>query len=426
MAARLFGTNGVRGVVNEDMTTDLALQLGKAIGRFFGGAVAIATDTRVSGDMLKSAVSAGLMATGCRVLDLGIVPTPAIQYYVKTHDVAGGVMITASHNPPKFNGIKCIDGDGTEMPREKEEVIEGYYNYECYVNEDVTRTAKFYVPANTVYNQYDYATHQWTRLLDTPIMDGEGMCAYFKGPELGPDDYYHVVWVWRDTPDCSTNHHLSYARSRDLIHWESAGGVPTELPITIADTAFWVDPIPVRGGIINGAEDIGFDHQNRPLVTYYKYDSAGNSQAYVARWRDDRWQIAQLSDWNYRWDFQGYGSLGTFPIKIFPARPQDDGQVRIDYRHSQYGTGYWLVDDASLKIVANEMQSADVDVQNDLAQENPSELRKYPRRALDSGTSLPEDRTYRLEWETYPANRDRKRDGAPVEPSTLRLIEQSR
>ena len=92
--------------------------------------------------------------------------------------------------------------------------------------------------ANTVYNQYDYATQQWTRLLDTPIMDGEGMCAYFKGPELGPDDYYHVVWVWRDTPDCSTNHHLSYARSRDLIHWESAGGVPTELPITIADTAF--------------------------------------------------------------------------------------------------------------------------------------------------------------------------------------------
>lgn len=280
--------------------------------------------------------------------------------------------------------------------------------------------------ANTVYNQYDYATQQWTRLLDTPIMDGEGMCAYFKGPELGPDDYYHVVWVWRDTPDCSTNHHLSYARSRDLIHWESAGGQTVTLPITIADSVLWIDPIPVRGGIINGAEDIGFDHQNRPLVTYYKYDSAGNSQAYVARWRDDRWQIAQLSNWNYRWDFQGYGSLGTFPIKIFPARPQDDGLIRIGYRHAQYGTGYWLLDDASLKIVANEIQSTDADVQNDLAQEHPSELRKYPRRALDSGTSLPEDRTYRLEWETYPANRDRKRDGAPVEPSTLRLIEQSR
>ncbi|WP_283391131.1 BNR repeat-containing protein [Millionella massiliensis] len=280
--------------------------------------------------------------------------------------------------------------------------------------------------ANTVYNQYDYATQQWTRLLDTPIMDGEGMCAYFKGPDLGPDDYYHVVWVWRDTPDCSTNHHLSHARSRDLIHWESAGGVPTELPITIADTAFWVDPIPVRGGIINGAADFGFDHENRPMITYYKYDTAGNSQAYVARWENDAWNIVCLSDWDYRWEFQGEGSIGTFPIKLTPAQPQDDGLIRIGYRHAQYGTGYWLLDDASLKIVANEIQSTDSDVQNDLAQENPSELRKYPRRALDSGTSLPEDHTYRLEWETYPANRDRKRDGAPVEPSTLRLIEQSR
>lgn len=124
----MFGTNGVRGVVNEDMNTDLALQMGKAIGKFFGGVVAIATDTRVSGDMIKAAVSAGLMATGCTVRDLGIVPTPAIQYHVKTNDdVVGGVMITASHNPPKFNGIKCIDGDGTEMPREKEEQIEILY-----------------------------------------------------------------------------------------------------------------------------------------------------------------------------------------------------------------------------------------------------------------------------------------------------------
>ena len=128
MVQRMFGTNGVRGVVNEDMNTDLALQMGKAIGKFFGGTVAIATDTRVSGDMIKAAGSAGLMATGCVVRDLGTVPTPAIQYHVKTDDdVVGGVMITASHNPPKFNGIKCIDGDGTEMPREKEEQIEVLY-----------------------------------------------------------------------------------------------------------------------------------------------------------------------------------------------------------------------------------------------------------------------------------------------------------
>ncbi len=128
MAARLFGTNGVRGVVNEDMTVDLALQMGKSIGKHFQGPVAIATDTRVSKEMIKFAVMSGLMSVGCKVYDLNVVPTPAIQYYVKTHEnIVGGVMITASHNPPKFNGIKCIDFDGTEMPREKEEQIEEYY-----------------------------------------------------------------------------------------------------------------------------------------------------------------------------------------------------------------------------------------------------------------------------------------------------------
>lgn len=128
MTKRLFGTNGVRGIINDDMTSELGLRLGKAIGEFFGGSVAIASDTRVSGDMIKSAVSAGLMAAGCRVLDLGTIPTPAIQYFVKTHDhVSGGVMITASHNPPEFNGIKCIAADGTELHRSDEEQIERKY-----------------------------------------------------------------------------------------------------------------------------------------------------------------------------------------------------------------------------------------------------------------------------------------------------------
>lgn len=156
MAKRLFGTNGVRGVINDDMTSDLGLRLGKAIGEFFGGSVAIASDTRVSGDMMKSAVSAGLMAVGCRVLDLGVLPTPAAQYFVKTHShVSGGVMITASHNPPEFNGIKCISPDGTELHRSDEEQIEVMYeeNVPCKpwsevgTKEDVLGAAESYIDA---------------------------------------------------------------------------------------------------------------------------------------------------------------------------------------------------------------------------------------------------------------------------------------
>ena len=124
----LFGTNGVRGTVNEEMNTDLALDLAKAIGTWIGKdkVVAIGTDTRDSNYMLKNAVSSGLMATGCDVIDLGEVPTPGIQYYTK--ELADfGVAITASHNPPEFNGIKCVDDDGTELIKWMEEEIEDIY-----------------------------------------------------------------------------------------------------------------------------------------------------------------------------------------------------------------------------------------------------------------------------------------------------------
>lgn len=128
MAARLFGTNGIRGVVNEDLTSEMALQMGKAIGHVMKGTVAVAMDTRSSGDMIRTALSAGLMSVGVRVVVLGMVPTPALQYYVKTHDnIKGGVMITASHNPPQFNGIKCVSADGTEASREEESLIEETY-----------------------------------------------------------------------------------------------------------------------------------------------------------------------------------------------------------------------------------------------------------------------------------------------------------
>ena len=128
---KMFGTNGVRGVVNEDMNAKLALQMGKAIGSCFPGIIAIAKDTRVSSDMLSMAVISGLTTVGCDVRDLGMIPTPALQLYVKTHgEVVAGVMITASHNPPEYNGIKVIAGDGTEASTEQEAAVEAKYDEE--------------------------------------------------------------------------------------------------------------------------------------------------------------------------------------------------------------------------------------------------------------------------------------------------------
>lgn len=131
---RLFGTNGIRGVVGQDMTADLAVRVGRAIGTHFdGGTVALARDPRLSGPMLARAVAAGLMASGLEVVDLGMVPTPCAQYYVHTHvGLKGGVVITASHNPREFNGIKALDAQGMEMAREEEEAIEAIYFEERY------------------------------------------------------------------------------------------------------------------------------------------------------------------------------------------------------------------------------------------------------------------------------------------------------
>ncbi len=123
---KMFGTNGIRGIANDYMSPELALRVGKAVASVLGpGTVAVAKDPRTSSDMLAGSVEAGLMSAGVDVDDLGMVPTPALQYYVKTHeDVVGGVMITASHNPPEFNGIKCVAEDGTECSHVQEEAIE--------------------------------------------------------------------------------------------------------------------------------------------------------------------------------------------------------------------------------------------------------------------------------------------------------------
>ncbi len=124
----LFGTNGVRGTANEYINPELAVNLARSLGTYLSskGTVAIGCDTRISGKMLKSAAIAGALSTGLSVIDVGTAPTPSIQFYVRDHADAG-IVITASHNPRQYNGIKFIAGDGTEFPRDGEKEIEKIY-----------------------------------------------------------------------------------------------------------------------------------------------------------------------------------------------------------------------------------------------------------------------------------------------------------
>ncbi len=128
--ARLFGTDGVRGIANEELTPQLAMQLGQA-GAYVltkenahKPTIMVGCDTRISGDMLANALMAGACSVGANAVYVGVVPTPAVAYLTKKYKVDAGVVISASHNPVEFNGIKFFDGNGYKLPDALEDEIE--------------------------------------------------------------------------------------------------------------------------------------------------------------------------------------------------------------------------------------------------------------------------------------------------------------
>lgn len=123
---RLFGTDGVRGVANTELTCEMAYRLGQAAASFLGKTIVVGKDTRLSGDMLESALVAGVMSAGGTALLAGVIPTPAVALLVRELSAAGGVVISASHNPPEYNGIKLFDAAGFKLPDAVEDEIEAF------------------------------------------------------------------------------------------------------------------------------------------------------------------------------------------------------------------------------------------------------------------------------------------------------------
>lgn len=130
---RLFGTDGIRGVANEKLTVELAVATGRAVAASIGMAkgksnakktILLGMDTRISSDMLASALTAGILSVGYDVINLGVVPTPAVAYLTRRYKAHAGIMISASHNPFEFNGIKVFNADGFKLADELEENIE--------------------------------------------------------------------------------------------------------------------------------------------------------------------------------------------------------------------------------------------------------------------------------------------------------------
>jgi len=269
-----------------------------------------------------------------------------------------------------------------------------------------------------IYNSYNADAQQWERPSGEPVVSGEGIRnAYLDGPVYGPDGFFHLCWVWRDTPDCSTNHDVCYARSSDFVHWETSGGVPLKLPIT-ASGAEVIDPVPVGAGLLNGNVRVGFDAGMRVVVTYHKVDASGNTQIYNARRESGGWKIFKTSDWTGTWLPEGNGTIEGI-IGVHPVRVDQSGRLLLPYRHRDHGNGIWILDPVALRPLGalaglDSQLPEEFQIAGDGMKRNwVKEIRPAARE--QSGP------VFALTWESLPENRDKPRSAVPV-PSCLKLV----
>ncbi|WP_342807914.1 BNR repeat-containing protein [Alteromonas sp. M12] len=266
---------------------------------------------------------------------------------------------------------------------------------------------------NEIYNIYDTESKKWSKLHQNQFLDGEGkMSGYFEGPVRGPDGDFHLIWVWRNTPNAATNHSLSYAKSKDLISWTDSNDESLALPITLDKTEI-IAPVPPFGGMINGNVKIGFDQNQNPIVTYHKYDEKGNTQIYVTRKQGREWKSQQISSWtDFRWEFGGSGSLGKFLIEPFAAEVLDENLLAVKVRKND-DIFRFILDSKTLNTIRVEkshMHPPQIDgisqASNRLL-ENSTSLPLEQHVFEGKGDGSPSGGSYYLSWISQPGNRDR-------------------
>lgn len=281
---------------------------------------------------------------------------------------------------------------------------------------------------NEIYNIYDTKSESWSRLHANQFLNGQGlMSGYFEGPTKGPDGNFHLIWVWRNTPNAATNHSLSYARSPDLVDWVDSSGKSITLPLTLEHTEV-VDPVPPGGGMINGNVKLGFDQKQRPTISYHKYDQNGDTQMYLARRENAGWNSVQISDWKgFRWDFGGGGSLGRFPVKPYAPFVIDDETLGVTVRKND-DVMTFVIDTTTLETIRVE----DTDLYPRLIEQKNRVADRLllldPNAQLEHsvfkgvGDLSNNGGQYYLSWHSQPGNRDKAHEVITA-PSVLLLHE---
>ncbi len=262
-----------------------------------------------------------------------------------------------------------------------------------------------------LWNKYSVTTKKWTRLTTQGFFNTEGLySAYMTNPVKGPDDYFHVVWMWRNTPTANTNHDLSHIRSKDLVNWETMSGTTVTLPIKQSTPGVVADSVDAGNGLINIAFGIGWDSQKRPVINYHKYDKNAISQRWNTRWENGAWKIYQTSTWtSFKWSLDRTGTLGI-DISGTPVKLDYSGRLVQEYQHVNFGSHMWVLDEKTLQPLKDTLP---------ILIPGLDSLHKVTSTFAGMQVHFKVDGDYYLRWETLPENQDKARNPPLPDPTML-------
>ncbi|MBN1306953.1 MAG: BNR repeat-containing protein [Chitinispirillaceae bacterium] len=263
----------------------------------------------------------------------------------------------------------------------------------------------------TIWNGYDVTTKKWRRITSQGLLDGEGQVnAYQTSPVPGPDGFFHIIWMWRNTPVANTNHHLSHMKSKNLSTWLTMAGAELTMPVKQSTPGVVVDPVESGHGLINMDFWISWDTRDRAVVTYHRYDDDDISQIFNTRWEGNAWKIRQTSGWTgFKWNLDREGSL-SHDIAASPLTVDESGALVQNYIYRNSEVRRWVLDEATLT------------PKSDGIYEPPEAMKElYVVESQFPGMQInrKQDGEYYLRWETMPINQDKERASGTYPSSSM-------
>jgi phosphoglucosamine mutase len=257
---KLFGTDGVRGIANKELTIELAYKLGQA-GAYVltkenkhKPTILIGRDTRISGEMLSAAMIAGICSVGADSIAIGVVPTPAVSYLTREYEADAGVVISASHNPVEYNGIKFFNKDGYKLSDELEEEIENLISNDNQEIELPTgiNIGKVVTRTECIYDYIRYAKRQINTDLQglKIVIDCANGASYVSAPEALRQLGAEVIIIHNEPDGTNINKKCGSTHMKDLQHYVKQ--VEADLGIAFdgdADRCLAVDE---KGNLVDG------------------------------------------------------------------------------------------------------------------------------------------------------------------------------